>query len=74
MVEPKCADFEEAIQATGYGKFNIFLLLIAMQCCISTIFEPGTTAYIIPSAECDLQLSLVTKGWLNAINYAGEDN
>lgn len=29
---------------------------------------------ILPSAECDLGLSLVDKGVLNAITYAGELN
>lgn len=70
--EPKLADFEEAIQATGYGYFNILLMFIALPCCVASVFESASTSFIIPSAECDLQLSLVDKGYLNAISYAGK--
>ncbi|XP_055551438.1 synaptic vesicle glycoprotein 2B-like [Wyeomyia smithii] len=65
------ADFETAIAATGYGKFNYLLLLVAMPCCIGTVFETTTMSYVLPSAECDLNLSLVDKGILNAVCYAG---
>lgn len=68
------ADFEKAIESTGYGKFNYLLLIIAMPCCFSSVFETTTMSLILPSAECDLKLSLVDKGVLNAITYAGEVN
>jgi hypothetical protein len=68
----EAADFEKAIESTGYGKFNYLLLLIAMPCCFSSVFETTTMSLILPSAECDLKLSLVDKGVLNAITYAGE--
>ncbi|XP_050083648.1 uncharacterized protein LOC126570149 isoform X2 [Anopheles aquasalis] len=65
------ADFERAIAATGYGRFNYILLLIAMPCCMTTVFETTTMSYVLPSAECDLNLSLADKGMLNAITYTG---
>lgn len=65
------SDFETAIEATGYGKFNIVLLLIAIPCCTSSIFSTSAMSYILPSAECDLNLSLLNKGMLNAVTYAG---
>ncbi|XP_055617260.1 synaptic vesicle glycoprotein 2C-like [Toxorhynchites rutilus septentrionalis] len=65
------ADFETAIAATGYGRFNFLLLLIAMPCCICTVFETTTMSYVLPSAECDLHLTLVDKGTLNAVTYVG---
>lgn len=65
------ADFETAIAATGYGRFNYLLLLVAMPCCIGTVFETTTMSYVLPSAECDLRLSLVDKGTLNAVTYVG---
>lgn len=65
------ADFETAIAATGYGRFNYLLLLVAMPCCIGTVFETTTISYVLPSAECDLRLSLVDKGTLNAVTYGG---
>ncbi|XP_059618169.1 synaptic vesicle glycoprotein 2A-like [Phlebotomus argentipes] len=65
------SDFETAIAATGYGRFNIFILAIALFCCLGSINESTTMAYILPAAECDLNLSLQNKGMLNAITYMG---
>lgn len=65
-------DFETAIAATGYGKFNYIMLLIAIPCCFGSVFETTTMSLILPSAECDLNLSLVDKGILNAITYCGK--
>lgn len=67
----KPADFEEAIGATRYGAFNFILLLAGLPCCIATVYETSTMSYVVPSAECDLKLSLMDKGVLNAITYAG---
>ena len=64
-------DFERAIEYTGYGKFNYLILLIAMPCCFSSIFATTSMSFILPSAECDLKLSLADKGILNAITYGG---
>lgn len=66
------ADFETAIAASGFGIFNILLLLVAMLANIANIFECSNTSYIVPSAECDLKLTMMDKGILNAITYAGE--
>lgn len=74
MFSDEPADFEKAIEATGYGKFNYLLLFIVMPCCFSSVFETTTMSLILPSAECDLKLSLADKGVLNAITYAGELN
>uniref|UniRef100_A0A1Q3FPY0 Putative synaptic vesicle protein sv2 n=1 Tax=Culex tarsalis TaxID=7177 RepID=A0A1Q3FPY0_CULTA len=71
VVDTGPADFETAIAATGYGRFNYLLLLVAMPCCIGTVFETTTMSYVLPSAECDLRLSLVDKGTLNAVTYGG---
>ncbi|KAL7023272.1 hypothetical protein ACKWTF_012542 [Chironomus riparius] len=65
------SDFETAIASTGYGKFNFLLLLIAFPCCTSSVFETTSMSLILPSAECILNLSLVDKGILNAVTYAG---
>ncbi|XP_017030530.1 synaptic vesicle glycoprotein 2B [Drosophila kikkawai] len=65
------ADFETAIDAAGFGMFNILLLVAAVPAAMGTVYETSTMSYILPSAECDLQLSLLDKGILNAITYAG---
>lgn len=67
----KPADFEKAITASGFGIFNILLLLVTMLANMSNMFESSTISYILPSAECDLKLTMMDKGILNAVTYAG---
>ncbi|KAF5299450.1 hypothetical protein FQR65_LT01030 [Abscondita terminalis] len=67
----KPADFEEAITAAKYGKFNVLVLLTMIPTCLSTAFSTTTMSYIFPVAQCDLDLSLDNKGMLNSITYLG---
>lgn len=66
------ANFEDAITAAGYGKFNILLIFIVIPCSFAQIVENLGLAYVIPIAQCDLNLSLKDKGVLNSVGYAGE--
>ncbi|KAL3280272.1 hypothetical protein HHI36_017767 [Cryptolaemus montrouzieri] len=65
------ANFEDAISATKFGKFNLLLLLVAIPGRWSSVFETTTMSYVFPAAQCDLNLSLSNKGLLNAITYLG---
>ncbi|XP_068910936.1 synaptic vesicle glycoprotein 2B-like isoform X2 [Tenebrio molitor] len=65
------ADFETAISATKFGKYNLLLILIAIPAGWSSIFETTTMSYVFPAAQCDLDLSLDDKGLLNAVTYLG---
>lgn len=65
------ADFETAVAATGFGKFNVMLFVISILAGWSSIFETTTMSYVFPAAQCDLNLSLSDKGLLNAITYLG---
>lgn len=67
----KPADFEKAITAAGFGRFNILLLLVACPAAMASVVETAVISYILPSAECDLNLNLLDKGILNAITYGG---
>jgi VNT family MFS transporter (synaptic vesicle glycoprotein 2) len=66
------ADFETAISATKFGKYNLLLILIAIPAGWSSIFETTTMSYVFPAAQCDLDLSLDDKGLLNAVTYLGK--
>nr|CAD7404884.1 unnamed protein product [Timema poppensis] len=65
------ANFETAISHTGFGKFNILVVLVSVigMCC--NMLDTSALSFILPSAECDLRLSSSNKGILNAITYAG---
>lgn len=65
------ADFEKAISASGHGLFHYLLLLAGLPCCAATLYETSTMSYVLPSADCDLHLTLTDKGVLNAVTYAG---
>lgn len=66
------ADFETAIAATSFGKFNLLLLLVTLPAGWASAFDTGVMSYVFPAAQCDLQLTLENKGTLNAIIFAGK--
>jgi hypothetical protein len=55
----------------GYGKFNYLLLLAILPASFSSIFSSSSMSYVLPSAECDLQLTMFDKGLLNSMSFAG---
>uniref|UniRef100_A0A1A9ZAD7 Major facilitator superfamily (MFS) profile domain-containing protein n=1 Tax=Glossina pallidipes TaxID=7398 RepID=A0A1A9ZAD7_GLOPL len=63
----KGSDFETAIAACGFGAFNVVLLLVSALSIVATVFTSSTISYILPTAECDLHLSLMYKGLLNGM-------
>ncbi|KAH8420050.1 hypothetical protein KR009_005249 [Drosophila setifemur] len=68
---PICANFERAIELCGYGKFHYILLAICGLVSTSEEMDVISMSFILPSAECDLDLNTETKGWLNSIIFIG---
>lgn len=65
------ADFDTAISTTGYGLFNVLLLLAVLPIAWTVVFDTTSSAFILASAECDLQLTSFRKGVLVAFPYIG---
>lgn len=65
------ADFEQAIELAGYGKFHYILLAICGLVSTSEEMDVISMSFILPSAQCDLDLNTQTKGWLNSIIFIG---
>ncbi|XP_011188051.1 synaptic vesicle glycoprotein 2B isoform X1 [Zeugodacus cucurbitae] len=65
------ADFEHAMNATGFGLFHLVLLIVGIFAACAAVFETTTMSYILPIAECDLKMTLFDKGILNGATYAG---
>ncbi|CAG9765148.1 unnamed protein product [Ceutorhynchus assimilis] len=65
------ADFQTAISATKYGKFNLFLLLLLIPASLLVQIESSLISYIIPAATCDLNLNVSQKGLLNSMAFLG---
>lgn len=70
-VEKVRADFEEAIELTKYGRFHYILLAICGLVSTSEEMDVISMSFILPSAQCDLNLNTQTKGWLNSIIFIG---
>lgn len=64
-------DFERAIDLTGYGRFHYFLLIVCGFVSTSEEMDVISMSFILPSAQCDLELNTHTKGWLNSIIFIG---
>ncbi|KAJ8669105.1 hypothetical protein QAD02_000364 [Eretmocerus hayati] len=67
----KQADFEEAISAAGYGRFHYILYLAIIPISWASVLDTSTASMIVPAAGCDLDLTFLRKGVLNAVVYAG---
>ncbi|XP_017856940.1 PREDICTED: synaptic vesicle glycoprotein 2B [Drosophila arizonae] len=65
------ADFETAISACGFGVFNVIIIVCALPCLTSMVFSASVISYVMPTAECDLNLSVMDMGMLNAMTYSG---
>lgn len=65
------ADFERAIELTGYGKFHYLLLTVCGFVSTSEEMDVISMSFILPSAQCDLNLNTHAKGWLNSIIFIG---
>ncbi|XP_037296767.1 synaptic vesicle glycoprotein 2C isoform X2 [Manduca sexta] len=68
---PEPADFEEAIAATGYGRFNICLIIYSMPAFWSAVSVTSAVSYVYPRAQCDMNLSLLNMGTVTAMTYGG---
>ncbi|CAH2085953.1 unnamed protein product [Euphydryas editha] len=71
LAQEPAADFEEAITATGYGWFNISLMLCTLPAFWSSVSVTSAASYIFTRAQCDMQLRLLDMGTVTAMTYIG---
>ncbi|KAG5312319.1 SV2B protein, partial [Acromyrmex insinuator] len=65
------ADFDTAISTTGYGLFNVLLLLAVLPIAWTAVFDTTTGGFILASAEYDFELTFFRKGMFVAFPYIG---
>ncbi|KAF7995435.1 hypothetical protein HCN44_006542 [Aphidius gifuensis] len=65
------ADFEHAISVTGFGKFHYMLLAICGLIYMDTAIGVTIISFVLPAAQCDLQMDSTSKGWLTASPMLG---
>jgi VNT family MFS transporter (synaptic vesicle glycoprotein 2) len=64
-------DYETAISKTGYGKFHYWLMFVCGWANASDAIEILCISFLLPSAECDLELTSARKGNLTLILFVG---
>lgn len=62
---------EDALTLVGFGKFNYILIIISGVALNTVLFETLSIGFILPLAQCDLELTTKDKGFLSAIAFAG---
>ncbi|CAH2042665.1 unnamed protein product, partial [Iphiclides podalirius] len=65
-------ELDIALKECGFGLFHVMLLLASLIGFIAGTSVSNTTPYILPIAECDLDMNLLEKGFLNAIPFVGQ--
>ncbi|KPJ10445.1 Synaptic vesicle glycoprotein 2B [Papilio machaon] len=64
-------ELDIALKECGFGWFHVLLLLASLIGLVAAQAVSSTTPYILPVAECDLNMDLIQKGFLNAIPFIG---
>lgn len=64
-------DFENAVKKCGFGKFNYIVIILSGGLMACAFLELSSVSFILPIAECDLDLQSSDKGVLGAIGYFG---
>nr|CAD7456657.1 unnamed protein product [Timema tahoe] len=70
-IDPKLFPFEDAIALTGHGKFHHLLLVGCGLCFATFLFQSLNSAYLLPAAACDFQMTVQDKGLLSSMFYVG---
>ncbi|XP_034248336.1 synaptic vesicle glycoprotein 2B-like isoform X2 [Thrips palmi] len=63
--------YEEAIALVGHGRFHFGLLLVCGGCITATICELLGVGYLLPAAQCDLEMTDADKGLLGSMAFIG---
>jgi VNT family MFS transporter (synaptic vesicle glycoprotein 2) len=67
------SNYEAALDKIGFGKFQWLLLFVCGLANASDAVEILCVSFVLPTAECDLNMTSADKGVLNAITFLGMD-
>jgi len=62
---------DEALEATGKGKFHLWILVVCGGCLMSVINETLGISFIIPASKKELSFTIYEQGFLNATGFIG---
>ncbi|KAL4702819.1 hypothetical protein ACJJTC_003977 [Scirpophaga incertulas] len=63
------ATLDDAMLLTGFGIYNVVHMLMCGVILMGMIMQSLALGYVMPAAQCDLDLTLQQRGWLAAIPF-----
>lgn len=63
------ATLDDAMLLSGFGIYNVVHMLMSGLILMGMIMQSLALGYILPAAQCDLELTLQLRGWLSAIPF-----
>lgn len=68
-LDKSAATLDDAMLLSGFGMYNICHMLMSGVILLGMIMQSLALGYILPAAQCDLELTLQQRGWLSAIPF-----
>jgi hypothetical protein len=70
-IDRKRFDYENALSIIGFGRFQYVLSFIMGIIIINESVQIISISFILPSTECDFQMTNEQKGYLSTITFIG---
>ncbi|XP_028168657.1 synaptic vesicle glycoprotein 2B-like isoform X2 [Ostrinia furnacalis] len=71
MAKLEKVPFEEAMDLTGYGKFNLLTFILCSSIIIGMAFEIFSVSYLVPASACELGTTSSQQGLMAAMPLMG---
>ncbi|XP_045767306.1 putative transporter svop-1 isoform X2 [Maniola jurtina] len=71
MVAKTSTTFEEALNMTGFGKFNFLAMLVNISLITGMAFEIMSVAYLVPASACELNTTVFQQGLMAGMPLLG---
>lgn len=71
LEKQNCVTLEKALAEIGFGKFSLVLVILTGSILGCVALETVGINFVLPIAQCDLDLSTRDKGVLSAIGFVG---
>nr|XP_026498440.1 organic cation/carnitine transporter 7-like [Vanessa tameamea] len=68
---PKKCNFEDALNITGFGKYNFTMLLVCCLLILAMYIDIFGFSVVLPSVACDMELTTSQQGLLSAVPLIG---
>lgn len=63
--------FEEALNMTGFGKFNLLVFMLCSSIIAAMVFELYSVSYLVPASACELNTTSTQQGLMAGLPLIG---